>query len=493
MSTRGAVAAGHPVTAEAGAAVLREGGNAVDGAVAAALASFAAESPLTGFGAGGFMLVHRPGEDEVLLDFFVDSPGRGGVEPGVELVPAEVLFDGTPQIFNIGPASCGVPGNPSGLWEASQRYGSVTIAELAAPAIRLAREGVVVSKVQAYVFDLLTPVLTEYEECRELYAPGGRMLGEGDTFRFPELADALERYAADGPEPFYRGDLAAEVSEWVCERGGTLTIEDLGAYETIPREPVRAAFRGREILSNPPPSAGGILVAFSLDRLEQVGDAGLEPVVAAMEEAQAARTEAFHRGLYEDGFAAAFLADRLGSTTHISVVDADGGCASVTCSNGTGSGIVVPETGVHLNNMMGEEDLNPLGFHVLEPGRRMPSMMAPTIVLRDGELEMALGSGGSNRIRSAILQAILRLVVDGLDAPEAVAAPRVHFEAGAVQAEPGIDEDALRRLEERGYDVARWARPNWFFGGVHAVTRDPATGELHGGGDPRRGGAVALA
>jgi gamma-glutamyltranspeptidase/glutathione hydrolase len=493
MSARGAVAAGHPVTAETGAAVLREGGNAVDAAVAAVLASFVTESPLTGFGAGGFMLVRPPGAEGVLLDFFVESPGRGRVERGAELVPVRILFDGTPQIFNIGAASCGVPGTPAGLWEAARRSGSVPIADLAAPAIRLASEGVVVNAGQAYLHELLTPVLTEYEECRALYAPGGRLLGEGDVFRFPELAEALERFAAEGPEPFYRGEVARAVADWVCERGGTLTAEDLAEYEAIPRGPVQATFRGREILSNPPPSAGGILIAYCLDRLEQEGEADLEQVVAAMEEAQAARTDGFHRGLYEDGFAETFLADRLGSTTHISVVDADGGCASVTCSNGTGSGVVVPGTGVHVNNMMGEEDLNPLGFHVLPPGRRMPSMMAPTIVLRDGELEMALGSGGSNRIRSAILQAILRLIVDGLEAPEAVAAPRVHFEAGAVQAEPGVDEEALGRLEQRGYQVARWARPNWFFGGVHAVTRDVATGELQGGGDPRRGGAVALA
>jgi gamma-glutamyltranspeptidase / glutathione hydrolase len=520
MSARGAVAAGHPLTAEAGAGVLREGGNAVDAAVAAALTSFVCESPLTGFGAGGFMLIHeRGGEDDVLLDFFVASPGRGDRERGAELVPVTVLFDGTPQVFNIGAASCGVPGTAAGLWEALARRGSVPMAELVATPAALAREGVTVNRGQAYLLELLEGVLTEYEESRALYAPDGRLLEEGESFRFPELGDALERFGEEGPEPFYRGDIAAAVSEWVTERGGTLGVDDLAAYEAIAREPVRAFFRGREILSNPPPSAGGILIAFCLDLLERAGAAGMEQLVAAMEEAQAARTERFHRGLYDDGFAAEFLAEenltaaagrmgagiapsgpgvdgpaeRLGSTTHITAVDAEGGCASVTCSNGTGSGLVVPGTGVHVNNMLGEEDLNPLGFHLTPAGRRMPSMMAPTVVLRDGGLEMALGSGGSNRIRSAIVQAILRLVVDGLEAAEAVRAPRVHFEAGAVQAEPGVDESALEALEQRGLQVARWTRLNWFFGGVHAVTRDPATGEVRGGGDPRRGGAVALA
>ena len=142
--------------------------------------------------------------------------------------------------------------------------------------------------------------------------------------------------------------------------------------------------------------------------------------------------------------------------------------------------------------MLGEEDLNPFGFHTLPAGRRMPSMMSPTVLLREGELELGLGSGGSNRIRSAVLQTIVRLVADGMEVSAAVEAPRVHFEAGAVHAEPGIDSQALARLEARGYTVARWAERNLFFGGVHAVSRDPETGELRGGGDPRRGGAIAV-
>ena len=192
------------------------------------------------------------------------------------------------------------------------------------------------------------------------------------------------------------------------------------------------------MLTNPPPSSGGILIAFALELLERTGrPPGVEDIVTAMEAAQSERTEEFAAGLYDEGFAGRFLAaDRLGSTTHITAVDGDSMCASVTCSNGTGSGLIVPGTGVHVNNMLGEQDLNPLGFHRHEPGRRLPSMMSPTIVMRDGELEAGLGSGGSNRIRSAVLQTIVRLC-EGLDVADAVIAPRVHFEDGAVQAEPG--------------------------------------------------------
>jgi gamma-glutamyltranspeptidase/glutathione hydrolase len=229
---------------------------------------------------------------------------------------------------------------------------------------------------------------------------------------------------------------------------------------------------------------------------------GPEQLVAAMGAANDVRGQAFVEGLYGEELAAGLLdpaaldlaaADLLGSTTHISVLDADGVCASVTCSNGSGSGVLVPGTGVILNNMLGEEDLNPLGFHRIEPGRRVASMMAPTVVLRDGEIELGLGSAGSNRIRSAILQTVVRVVEEGLGADAAVRAPRLHFEQGVVQAEPGIDEAGLARLEERGVRVARRPAINLFFGGVQAVARDRETGELSGGGDPRRGGAVAVA
>ena len=548
---RGVVAAGHPLTAEAGANVLREGGNAVDAAVGAVLASFAVESPLTGFGAGGFMLVHDPSrrtgtqhgghhppaadakrgasedvdlgrapsgastsaESDVLIDFFVQAPGLGGVERRAELVPIEVYFDEVPQTFNVGAASCGVPGTAAGLAHALDRFGTAPLSELVVPAIELAHNGAPLNAQQAYIFQILAPINTLYEECRRLYAPAGRLLTEGETFRFPELADALERYGDEGPEPFYAGEVGAAVADQVAEMGGTLTRQDMAAYEAIERAPVRASFRGTEVLTNPPPSSGGILVALGLELLERLDDAGLEATVATMRAAQESRGERFQGGLYEEGFADLFLdperldeiasrlleslggdatpGDALGSTTHLAVLDAEGMCASVTCSNGTGSGVVVPGTGVHINNMLGEEDLNPHGFHLTEPGRRMPSMMAPTVVIRGDEVVAGLGSAGSNRIRSAILQTVLRLVVDGMSAADAVRAPRVHFEDGAVQAEPGIDELALGRLEQSGVPIVRWRRPNLYFGGVQAVARD-ASGTLEGGGDPRRGGAVVL-
>lgn len=499
----GVVAAGHPLTAEAGAEVLREGGNAVDAAVAAVLASFAVESPLTGFGAGGFMMVSR-GEETALIDFFVAAPGKDGAERGVELAGVPVHFDAeTVQTFYVGPASCGVPGTAAGLEQALRRFGTVALADLIGAGVRLAREGAPINAEQAYILEILWPIHERLPEARKLYAPDGRPLGEGDVFRFPELGDALERFAAEGAEPFYRGEIATALSAHVRERGGTLGPTDLAEYGAIERAPIHVPFRGADVLTNPPPSSGGILIAYSLGLLERLGErSGPEQLVAAIDAANHVRGDEFAEALYGEHLEGALLdpggldlraADLLGSTTHISVLDGDGMCASVTCSNGSGSGVLVPGTGVILNNMLGEEDLNPLGFHAIAPGRRVPSMMAPTVVRRGGEIELGLGSAGSNRIRSAIVQTVVRAVEQGMSADDAVRAPRLHIEQGVVQAEPGIDEEALARIEARGVRVLRRPRINLFFGGVQAVARDPSSGALSGGGDPRRGGSVAVA
>ncbi|HYP47598.1 MAG TPA: gamma-glutamyltransferase [Thermoleophilaceae bacterium] len=503
---RGVVAAGHPLTAEAGAAALRAGGNAVDAAVAAALMSFVTESPLTGPGAGGFMLVHTAEGESHLLDFFVAAPGRG-LPPleRSELLPIDVHFSETSiQRFRVGPSSCGAYGTALGLARALEGFGTKTLAELAEQPARAARDGVPVVAMQAFLFRVMEPIFRSTPECAAIYAPGGRLLAEGDSLRLPEVAELLERLGAEGPGFLHTGDVARAVASWVRERGGLLTEEDLAGYEVIERAPAAVAYRGRQVLTNPPPSSGGILIADALgilERIERPLDAFLIAEVIAS--TNRARDPDFLEGLATEGYLERFLAEealdsvatevssRLGSTTHISAMDGDGGCASVTCSNGACSGVVVPGTGVHLNNMLGEQDLNIAGWHQHAPGERVPSMMAPTVVLRDGAPEMALGSAGSNRIRSAILQSIVGVVDLGLAAEDAVRRPRIHVEGSQVEAEPGVDEEALGRLERAGWTLRRWDERNLYFGGVQAVARD-AAGRLSGGGDPRRGGAAVI-
>ncbi|HEX3909910.1 MAG TPA: gamma-glutamyltransferase [Solirubrobacteraceae bacterium] len=504
-SRYGVIAAGHPLTAQAGAKVLREGGNAVDATVAAMLTSFAAEPLLTGLGAGGYMLVAGGELQPTLLDFFVQAPSDprgasaagGGEQPGAEREIAEldavdVSFGDAAQVFYIGPASCGVYGAPAGVCEAARRWGTMPLDELAAPAAELAREGVALNHGQAYIAEILAELLTSTPECAALWAPAGGILREGEVLRNPELGDALTRLGAEGPDPFYRGDIAAAVADWLGERGGWLTAEDLSGYGALEREPVRVGYRGREVLTNPPPSAGGTLIAYALALLDrEPAPPTLDGVVRAMRAAQQERTPEFLDGLSREGFLPSFLGSRLGATTHISVLDSEGRACSATSTNGEGSGVVVPGTGMHLNNVMGEEDLNPFGFHLHPAGRRMPSMMAPSIVLRDGEVELVLGSAGSNRIRSAILQTIVGSVDHDLDARAAVEAPRVHFEGDVLYLEPGIDAETLGEATRRQMQIVRFHELNLFFGGVQAVRARGSM--LTGAGDPRRGGVAVSA
>ncbi len=495
----GVIAAGHPLTAEAGADVLREGGNAVDAAIAAMLASFATESLLTGLGAGGYMLVVMPGRPAALLDFFVEAPGRGAdLASRAELIPITISFGDAIQVFNIGVASVGSYGTPLGICEAATRFGRMPLVDLVEPAARLARGGVEVTAPQEYVIQILRDIITSTPECSAIFAPEGRLLRTGDTILQPELAETFERLGRDGPDPFYTGDIAAAIVEWISTRGGMLTAQDLEAYEVIDRDPIEVGYRGRTVLTNPPPSAGGILIARALSWLDSdPGPPTLERIVEVMERTQNERTAEFLAGLDDPAFVEQFLRDSdpahprdapLGSTTHIAVLDREGAACSVTCSNGSCSGVIVPGTGVHLNNMLGEQDLNPLGFHRHPPGRRLPSMMAPTAVLRDGIAELVVGSAGSNRIRSAILQTIIRVIDEGMRAPDAVDAPRAHFDDGVVYVEPGLD---AHELEAAGRTVARFRERNLFFGGTQAAERD-RDGTFSGGGDPRRGGAAIV-
>ena len=495
----GVVAAGHPLSARSGAEALKAGGNAVDAALGSMLAAFACEPLLTGLGAGGYMLVVPPAAEPVLLDFFVEAPGRTpGPTPRADLLPVSISFGDAVQVFNIGVASVGCWGMPAGICEAARRFGRLPLSQLVAPAARLAREGVTITREQAYITQLLGGIVTSTPECAALFAPQGRLLAGGDTMRQPELADSLERLGADGSRPFYDGEISAAILDWLGARGGVVTRADLAAYRVIDREPIRVGYRGREVLTNAPPSPGGLLIARALALLTRTGGPPrVTDIAQVMETVQRERTAAFTTGLEQPGFARRYLQhghvepgtppdpSRLGSTTHVSVLDREGWACSVTCSNGSASGVVVPGTGIHLNNMLGEQDLNPDGFHRHPPGRRMPSMMSPTVVLADGRPVLAVGSAGSNRIRSAILQTIVRCVDEGLTASDSVNAPRIHWEDGILYAEPGIDVAALTTA---GFEVSPFREPNLFFGGAQAAARD-AGGGFSGGGDPRRGGA----
>jgi len=472
---RGVVATGHVEVSEAAAGALLEGGNAFDAALAAGFAAAVAEPMFTSLGGGGFLLARSAAGREILFDFFVDTPGRGlsGRDLEPQFLPVTVHFPASDQVFHVGLGSVAVPGTLRGLLHVHERLGSLPLRQVVAPASRLAREGVVLNAHQAYVQELLTPILTLSETGCRIYTPRGRGLRAGERLLNPELADFLDSLPENGGSGLYEGALARRIGRDMREGRGLLTETDLESYRVRERAPLAFAYRGHRLLSNPEPSLGGPLMAHTLALLEERDVARhrwgsaehLGGLAAVMEQVERLR-----------------VGPAAGGTTHVSICDAAGNAASLSLSNGEGSGYIVPGTGIMLNNMLGEDDLHPGGFHASLAGERVGSMMSPTLVLRGDALCLVAGSGGSKRIRSAMVQVISAVVDYGMGVREAVEAPRVHWDGQQLQVEPGFEAvvvDALRRTRK----VNAWSERNLYFGGVHAVN---PTGE--GAGDPRRQG-----
>jgi gamma-glutamyltranspeptidase/glutathione hydrolase len=454
---RGAVAAGHPVTAEVGADVLRRGGNAVDACVAAGFASWVAESPLTGPGGGGFMLVHTPRVTR-LLDFFVTVPSGERTDPDEITV---TFSGGQTQDFRIGSGTCAVPGTVAGLEEIHRTYGRLPWRDVVTPAIEVARGGVDVNEGQAYLHEILDLVLHETPVAG---------LGVGARFVWDDLAGMLERIAERGASDFYSGELAERITRCVP----SIRRSDLAGYRPIWRRPIRVAYRGHEFVSNPPPSSGGVLIGLGLKHLEQPGAAGTPDAISRLAQVMTLQARARERRLSRKLLEA-------GGTTHVSVLDAEGNAASLSVSTGAGSGVVVPGTGIHLNNMLGGE--LDLAISDPRPGDRLTSMMAPSIAVAGDRPRLVLGSAGSNRLRGAIMQVVVNVLGHGMGVAAAIDQPRVHLEKGVLHLEPELeaptgDWDA----------VVHWPEQNLFFGGVSAVEQLP-DGELGAAGDSRRGGA----
>ncbi|MDX8407052.1 MAG: gamma-glutamyltransferase [Mariprofundaceae bacterium] len=516
---RGAVAAGHQATANAGAGIMREGGNAVDAAVAAVTTSFIAEPVLTGAGGGGFMLIAGTGRNPVLLDGFARMPS-GNTAAAAPLKPVAIDFGDTVQTFHIGPASVGTPSLLAMLFEAHRAHGRLSLREVLAPALDAARGGIRLNPLQASFIGLLEPILTDSKAAGNLHAPAGQLLVEGDTFANPDLANTLEMLAIEGIREMYHGDLARQIVA-ACTPGGLLSMADMQASQVQQRQPLCTPVLGGELLTNPPPSSGGLLISYALAILERLQGADVPLTILIPEVLRSAsmlRQDSFDQQVHDPGFALNLLraehldqacaeirqrlkkqtdtpaeaANRHGSTTQVSVIDNDGMAVSLTSSNGEGSGIVVPGTGIHLNNMLGEEDINPLGFHALPAGTTLSSMMAPSIFMQQGRPHLILGSGGSNRLRGAIAQVLSHIMIDGAHVEQAVHAPRLHNEGMQLDVEPGLLNDDLRhQLQDMGWLIREWRQQSVYFGGVHAIA--VRHDQITAAGDPRRGGAVAWA
>jgi gamma-glutamyltranspeptidase / glutathione hydrolase len=526
---RGVIAAGNPQTVAAGAEILRLGGNAVDAAVAASFASFLAETGVVHLGGSGLAQIYDPATGEsTVYDFFSAMPGlsRTGLPEPLDFEAVSIDYGATTQTFYLGRGAVAVPGNIFGLCRLAADHGRLPLATLLQPAIALAQDGALLDQFQADTCELLRPLYTHTAGMRAIFAPEGQMIRAGERVTIPYLVETLTALAAEGEQLLRRGRLAQALLEDQAGRGGLLTAEDLATYAVQRQPPIRVAYREFDVLLPPPPSSGGVLTAFALrllahfpvSSLEWNGTRHLQLLYEVMAATIRARPswEQLAATNEPDVAVAAFLDDSNiaahvaavrdawqreapnpplpevagpANTSHLSVIDGSGVAVALTTTAGESAGYVVPGTGLIPNNILGEEDLNPQGFHLWPAGVRIATMMAPTVVLRDGAIHLVTGSGGSNRIRSAILQTLSNVLDFALPLEQAVNAARVHLDGTVLQCEAGYDETAVTDLEGMGYPVNRWRARSIYFGGAHSVAT--STAGQTAAGDDRRGGATA--
>ena len=487
-SEHGAIAAGHALTAKAAEEILHAGGNAVDAAIAAAVMACVVEPVLAGPAGGGFAMVRPDAHgDPVLCDFFSQTPQRRNPAARVEAAVAD--FGDATQTFHIGPGTVATPGLVPGLLALHERHGRLPWAALLAPAAEVAERGHAVSAFQAGLLRIIQPIVMHTEEARALFAPGGELLEAGDMLRNPGQARLWRLLAAGGAEAWENEVWPALLALAGPEAGGHLREEDLADYEACWRVPLMAAVDDARVWLNPPPAASGVMIALALARLTALLEADeTEGCFAcacalALDHADRLRRTADH----DLALLLMELPASWRGTTHVSIIDAEGMACSMTVSNGEGNGQMVSGFGFMPNNMLGEEDVNPTGAANFPEGVRLSSMMAPTLAEDAHGRLLAVGSGGSNRIRSALLLTLARMLVRSEELAQAVEAPRLHVEEGGVDVEPGLAEAELARLRALFRDVRVWSKPSMFFGGVHAVLR-AADGALCAVGDFRRDG-----
>ena len=490
----GAIAAGHEETAAAAAEILADGGNAFDAAIAALWAACIAEPVLASPGGGGFMMALHQGRAH-LFDFFVDTPARKRPASDIEFKEIHADFGPATQAFHIGHGASATPGFVPGLFAIHQALATLPMPRLAEPALRLARDGVEITPFQAYVAEVVSPILTASEDSRALFAPTGRTHSPGTLFRNPELADVIDTLAREGERFAREGELSRILLHGQHE-AGHLTATDLTAYRVMVREPLRRSIGACTTFLNPPPSLGGSLIAAMFARLPENPDPdepqrslSLAEAIGEIDALWRARPAAIAELVTISMPGEHPLASR--GTTHVSIADRNGNTAAVTVSNGEGNGHLLPGAGFMLNNMLGEEDLNPQGFHRWPPSVRMASMMSPTIAATPDGATIALGSGGSNRIRTALFQVLANHLLLGDDLATAVERPRLHVERGRLDFEPRSATGTAEALISRFPDHCQWHEPNMFFGGVHAASHHPHRG-FAGAGDLRRSGVFLI-
>jgi len=518
MKAKGVISCGHPQTAHAAAQILEEGGNAFDAVIAAHFAACVAEPVLASLGGGGFLNALPADKNPMIFDFFCQTPMHKLPLSEIDLYPITADFGESTQEFHIGMGSIAVPGSVKGMFEIHKQLCSLPMSVLLQPAIQMAKEGVVVNEFQAYIFDIVKPIYLSNPSCVRLYGSRQQSANEIDLLvqpqellRQPDLADTFAALAEYGEAYFYQNDIARSITQACHENGGFLNENDLHAYEVVMRKPVELKYKNYQIFMNPPPSSGGLLISFALKILENLDISQyrkhsidyLKVLIDVMQLTNKVRVETNTNAALKDtlhllepdvireytrNLTHNYQFNR--GTTHISIIDQLNNVASMTVSNGEGSGFVVPATGIVLNNMLGEQDINPAGFNQWQENQRISSMMSPTVMAGKNSELLTLGSGGSNRIRSAILQVIINLIDHGENLIQAVEAPRIHFENNFLNVESGIENYPVSNFGSSVEDIKYWNNKNLYFGGAHCVAKHE--NNFEGAGDPRRGGISVI-
>jgi gamma-glutamyltranspeptidase / glutathione hydrolase len=505
QAKKSVVAAGHDLTAKAAAEILQDGGNAFDACVAGLFMTFVAEAVFASPGGGGFLMARRGDSDAVtLFDFFAETPLKRRPSREIDFFPIYADFGPAKQEFHIGVGSSAAPGMVPGIFAMHEELCRLPMKRLAEPAVHAARGGFPLSAFQAYLLTVIAPILVATPEVEKIFAPDGRLLKAGETFSNPDLGETIDWLAEDGARLFLDGDVGQAIVKQQRDGGGYLTHDDLASYRVERRKPILWQHDGATVALNPAPAASGALIAFGLGYVQALADESRVLDAFALREAMAATNDA--RAAHGEGLVAKLAGGDLvrdmreaarhpaayRGTTHISVIDRDGNAAAASLSNGEGNGSIVGNFGFMLNNMLGEEDLSPEGLGKWREEVRLSSMMAPTIIMQPDGTVIALGTGGSNRIRTAILQVAVNLLDCDMSLEAAVEAPRLHLEkCGTLSFEPGLPEAAQAAFLALEDKARAWPAPNLFFGGVHAARRF-GDGGVEGAGDPRRDGVASV-
>jgi gamma-glutamyltranspeptidase/glutathione hydrolase len=521
----GVIASAHPLASEAGLKILRRGGNAVDAAVACAFALGVVEPNASGIGGGGFMLIYLPkssGAKVVAINYREMAPAKAAAS--MFLRRGQVQVDQ----MKIGPRSVAVPGTVGGLTLALQKYGTMALKDVMEPAIQLAEQGFPVTKLLNIMMTNNAPKLLKFPAAARIYLKDGRPFKVGARLYQKDLAETYRLIAAQGPEVFYQGVIAEAIVNEMKRLGGLITREDLANYRAVVSPPVEGNYRGYEIISMGPPSSGGTHLIELLNILEgyDIASLGLNSPqsIALMAEAMKQVFADRAKFMGDPDFVKIPLAELLSKehaeklrktikinrldgkvvaaglsppesiqTTHLSIADKDGNLVALsqTIDAFFGSGVVVPGTGILLNDGMQDFAAEPGGPNSIEPGKRPLSSMSPTLVFRDGKPFLSLGIPGATRIISVLPQLLMNMIDHRLTLKEAINAPRIHCVTEPLYLESRIPGKVRGALARKGYPIILKKDFDLYFGGAQGVTIDEKTGLLSGAADPRREGNVS--